>query len=139
LVDTIMLISALEDAVTAGTGAAQLVALEEREVVVADLEEVPAPGALPAPVAHAAALAHALGGHDVRAMLVGAEAPALAPVALGVHAHANLVQPVRIGPGRDEPAPAALVGAEDIVAAKLGDTEAAEDVLGGVGLRGWLR
>ena len=51
----------LEDAVPDGARAAQFVALEEREVVVPDLEEVPAPGALPAAVAHAAALADALG------------------------------------------------------------------------------
>ncbi len=127
---------------TAGARATEFVALEEREVVVPDLEEVPAPGALPAPVAHAAAPANPLGGHEVRAMLVRGEAPALAPVALGADAHADLVQPVRLRPGRDEPTPAALVGAKDIAAAKLEDAEAAEDVLGDDVLGGggrWLR
>ena len=122
--------------------AAEFVAREERQVIVPDLEKTPTPGALPAAVAHAAALADALGGHDVRAMLVRDEAPALAPVALGAHAHADLVQPVRLRPGRDEPTPAALVGAEDIAAAKLEDAEAAEDVLGDDVLGGggrWLR
>ncbi len=127
---SIMMDVALEDAVTAGARAAEFVALEEREVVVPNLEEVPAPGALPAGVAHAAALADALGGHEVRAMPVRGESPALAPVALGAEADAGLVQGVRLGPGRDEPTPAALVGGEDLVAAKLGDAEAAEDVLG---------
>jgi hypothetical protein len=116
--------------VGAGAGATQIVAREERQVIVPDLEETPTPGALPAAVAHAAALGDALGGHEVRAMLVGGEAPALAPVALGADAGADLVPPVGGGPGRDEPAPAALVGGEDLVAAKLDDAEAAEDVLG---------
>ena len=65
-------------------------------------------------------------------MPVRGEAPALAPVALGADAHADLVQPVRLRSYRDEPTPAAPVGAEDIVAAELEDAEAAQDVLGDV-------
>ncbi len=44
---SIVMDGALEDAVTAGARAANLVALEEGEVVVPDLEEVPEPGAIP--------------------------------------------------------------------------------------------
>ncbi len=121
----------------APAGGAEKIALKVRERLL-DLGEIPAPGANPAPVADRATLGDARGGHDVRAMLVRSEAPALAAVALGPGPDTDLVQPVRLGAGGDEVLTAALVGVEDLVRAELVQTEAAKDVSGGGWVR-WLR
>ncbi len=95
------------------------------------------PNALPAAAAYAATPGDALGGYDVRAMPVRAESSTLAPVALGADTDADLVEPRRYGPRRDDPAPASLVGGEDLVAAELEDAQAPQHVseggFGGVG------
>ncbi len=108
-------------------GRAEKIALEVRQRLL-DLGEILPPDALPAAVAHAAPLGNAGSGHDVRAMLVRSEAPALAAVAANTDAH--FVQSVRLGAGGDDVAAAALVGVEDLVCAKLVNAEAAQDVGG---------
>ncbi len=124
-------------AVLAGAPTAKGIALEEAQAIGADLEEIPAPDPLAAPVAHGAPLGDATGGHDVRAMAVRGEAPALATVALGTGADADLVG-TDAGAGGDDVAAGALVAVEDLVAVELEEAEAAQDVgwFGGGGARG---
>ena len=122
---------ALQLAVVAGAPPAELIALEEGEGVGASLEEIPMPDARPAAVAHAGAAPDALGGHDMRAMAVRSETSALAAASPRPDADADLVQPLGRGGGGDDPTPAALVGAEDLVAAELEDAQAPEHVSGG--------
>jgi hypothetical protein len=117
-------------------GRAEKIALEVRERLL-DLGEIPPPGTSPAPVAHGRAPGDALGGDDVRAMLVRREAPALAAVALGTGPRPDLVHVAGVGAGGDEPTAAALVAGEDVVGVELVQTEAAEDV-GGFGGGGVL-
>jgi hypothetical protein len=129
----------LEFAVGAGAGATKKVTNEPRKafVVFGDLNEIAPPRTNPAPVTDRATTGDATGGHDVRAMLVGGEAPALAAVALGTGADADLVQAVRRGAGGDEVLAAALVAGEDLAGVELEESEAAQDV-GGFG-DGWVR
>ncbi len=108
-------------------GPAKLIAREVGERLL-DLGEIAPPDPLPTAITDAATLGDALGGHDVGTMLVGGEAPAFATVALGAGADANLLQRVRLGPGRGDEAAGALVGGEDLVRVELEETEAPEDV-----------
>ncbi len=121
----------------APAGPAQQIAREVGKRLL-DLGEIPPPGASPAAVTNGGAPGDAPGGHDVRAMLVRGEAAALAAVALGPGADADLVQPVRLGAGGNDVAAGALVGIEDLAGVELVNTESAEDVggFGGGGVRG---
>ena len=58
------------------------------------------------------------------------EADALALVTLGTGPGADLVMLVGVGAAGDEPAAAAQVGGEDLIAVKLEDTEPTERVIG---------
>ncbi len=118
----------------APAGGAQQIALEERKAL-HDLGEIPAPGANPAPVADRAPLGDARSAHDVTAMAVRGEAPALAAVALRAGPDADLVHPVHLGAGGDDVAAAALVAGEDLVGVELEEAQAPQDVgFGG----GWV-
>ncbi len=106
----------------------------EAPVILGDLDELAVPSALPAPVADGAPLGDALGGYQVAAVMVGGPAAALAAVAANIDA--NLVQPVGLSAGGEEPAAAALVGVEDLAGVKLEKTQAPQNVGGRV--RGWM-
>ena len=124
--------AALEDV---GVGVAPAVGAEEVALEVGerllDLGKIPAPDALPAPVAHGATLGNAPGSYQVGAMLVRGKAPALAAVALWAASDADLVGNGG-GAGGDEEASGALVGTEDLAAVELEETEAPKGV-GGFG------
>ncbi len=95
----------------APAGPAQQIAREVGEALL-DLGEIPPPGPPPAAIADGGASGDAPGGHDVRAMLVRSEAPALAAVALRAGANADQVQVAGLGAGGDDVATAALVAGE---------------------------
>lgn len=65
-------------------------------------------------------------------MPMRAKAPALTAATLRANTDANLVKATALGAGRDEPASAALVVGQDLVAVELEETEPAKDV-------GWFR
>jgi hypothetical protein len=115
-------------------GPTQFVALEPREQVVGlvDLSKIPPPLAHAARVADSGATGDALGGYVVRAVIVMLKAGALTPATLGTRgAHANLVNLAGLATARDEPAAAALVVGEYLLAHEFGDAETSQNVTGG--------
>ena len=103
-------------------------------VVLRDFDQIVRPTPRAAVVAERRGFGGPAGSDEVAAMLVRGEPPALAAVALGAGADADLVHPVRLGAGGDDVAAGALVGVEDLVGVELVEAEAAEDVSGG----GWV-
>ncbi len=108
----------LKLAVSAGAGSAELVALEEDEGVVADLDEIPAPEPTGASGALAGLGAGDGGGVDVETVDVPeAVVSALAGRATG--AQADFVDRGRLGEGGDEPDAALEADLVRVVAVKL--------------------
>ncbi len=92
----------------------------------------PTPGA--AAVAYGATPGDTLGGHVVGAVTVVLVAGALATATLGAAADANLVGDAGGSTARDEPTPAALVAAENVLGVQLEETEPSK-MVGGKRLR----
>jgi hypothetical protein len=114
----------------------------EQLVVLLNLGKVRPPATLSAAVTYRALLAGEGGADDVAAVVVTPEADTLAAAPLRAGASADLVYLGGLGARRDKPLSAALVASEDLVAVKLEETGAAQDVgwlwFGG-GLVRWLR
>ena len=112
------------------TGFTEPVAREpgEEADVLLYLGKLRPPAAFSATVTDGGSAGDTLRGYQVRTMPVRGESLALAAVTLGTDAGANLVHLARLDTGRDQPAAAALVAREDLVAVKLEETGAAKDV-----------
>ena len=100
----------------------------KRVVILRDLYKPAHPDTLSAAITHSGEFGGTVSGYQVAAMPVVLEADALALVALGAGAGADLVELGGIGAGRDKPTPAALVGVKDLLTVKLEDTEPSQDV-----------
>jgi len=127
------------DAVPADTVAGEP---REEAVVLMDLGQVLPPFPHPASIAYRGAASDPLSGYVVRAVVMMLRALALAPIALGTNADANLVDPAGLSATRDDPPTASLVALKNVLSVKLEEAEPSKNIGGWCLLyppRSWLR
>ena len=111
----------------------------EQLVLLLNLGKLRPPAPLSASVTDTGATSDTLSGYQVRAMPMRGKAPALAAVTLWANTGADLVKATALGAGRDEPASAALVAGEDLVAVGLKEAATSPYIVEGWFGGGWLR